>query len=60
MVPDTISCPHCAALSTAIRAWRAFAQIFYVCGVCDAAWTVDLEPSEQATDVIEKLKRALS
>ena len=60
IVPTTICCPHCHASAKTIRAWRAFAQIFYVCGKCDAAWRIDVAASEQPprpTNVIWKLFR---
>jgi hypothetical protein len=60
IVPVSVSCPQCQASATSIRAWRASAEIFYLCGLCDAAWTVGVEPGEQANDVLSKLKRLLS
>jgi hypothetical protein len=60
IVPVSVCCPQCQARAASIRAWRASAEIFYMCGVCDAAWTVGVKPGEQATDVMSKLKRLLS
>jgi hypothetical protein len=63
MVPVSLRCPQCHASAGTIRAWRAFAQIFYVCDTCEAAWTIDIEPPKPPAtptdDVIAKLKKAL-
>jgi hypothetical protein len=60
IIPASLRCPHCLGSGDAIRAWRTNAQIFYVCGQCDETWTVDVEPAEQASDVMSKIKRVLS
>ena len=44
IVPASICCPQCHASAEAVRGWRAFAQTFYVCGRCEAAWSIDIEP----------------
>jgi len=31
-----------------IRAWRTYAQIFYVCGRCDGNWTIELVETDAA------------
>jgi hypothetical protein len=59
MVPAATYCPLCHASAKAIRAWRAFAQIFYVCGQCEAQWTIDIDPPLQPSppsDIISKLR----
>jgi hypothetical protein len=55
-----VQCPECRADATWIRGWRAATQILYVCGKCEATWTVAVDPVEEAKDVIAKIKDALS
>jgi hypothetical protein len=59
IVPETIACPRCAARSTAIRAWRAFAQIFYVGETCEAAWTVAIDLPETRGHGFSKFRNVL-
>jgi hypothetical protein len=50
MVLASIHCPHCAASSDSIRAWRTSTQIIYVCAECDHTWAIDVaivQPAKQ-------------
>lgn len=51
MVLASIHCPHCAAESDSLRAWRTVTQIVYECGRCDHTWALDVEivkPAKQS------------
>jgi transcription elongation factor Elf1 len=57
MVLASIRCPHCAASSETIRAWRTVTRIMYLCGICDHLWTIDVEPATEPTNTTNIIAR---